>query len=162
MGKVTLRKALELAVATEKAGAKYYQRMSESFADNRGVAEDFAQLARDESGHETQFAELLNQVPRDKRLSEEDEALLRATVMSEFFDKGGLEDTTDIKTPADALVRAVRFERATLFYYQSLKEVIGESEELDHLIAAEKKHVTSLMQVILSDSKFQGIADPWL
>jgi rubrerythrin len=161
LGNITLRKALELAVATEEAGEKYYREMAKKFAGSKEVAEVFNQLALDESGHEMQFKELLGQVPADKEPSEEGAVLLRATSMSEFFAQGKLEDASEIKTPADALAKAMSFERTTLLYYLSLKDVLGESKQLDELIAAEKSHVTSLMRVILSDGKFRSVADPW-
>jgi rubrerythrin len=161
MAEMTLRKALEKAVATEAQGERYYKHMAETFADNLAVATVFEQLAADESEHEAQFKRLLDSVPADQGTGEDGEALLRAAFTIDSFDDKKMEDFADVKTPADALARALAFEKSTLFYYQSLKDVIGESAELDQLIAAEKQHVTSLMKVVISDAEFRGIADGW-
>lgn len=161
MEKLTLRKAIEIAVATEELGAKHYQELAQKFAGKSDVASVFSQLAEDEVAHEAQFKALLKEVPEEKRSTDDDEQglLLRAAATSQFFDKKALEE--GVETAADALAKALAFERSTLFYYQSIKEVLGESPQLDEMIQAEKSHVTILMKVILSDAEFRGLADPW-
>ena len=163
MKSLTLRKAIEMAVATEDLGAKYYQQIAKKFSEDKQIAEVFGQLAEDEISHENQFKKLLDEVPSESDEVGQDDAglLLRAAATSQFFDQKALEDTSDIKSASDALTKALAFERSTLFYYQSLKDVIGESEQLQKLIEAERSHVTSLMRVIVSDAKFRGLADPW-
>ena len=42
-----------------------------------------------------------------------------------------------------------------------MKEVLGESDTLDGVIKAEKAHLTKVMQYIITDSKFRGLADEW-
>ena len=163
MENVTLRKAIEVAVATEELGAKYYKEIAAKFSGEAEVARVFQQLAQDEEAHETQFRRLLDEVPPEKNEVGQDDAglLLRAAAMSQFFDKKMLADTAEIKSPADALTKALAFERSTLFYYQSLKEVLGESNQLQKMIDAERDHVTTLMRVVVSDARFRGLADPW-
>jgi rubrerythrin len=161
MENLTLRKAIELAVATEELGARHYQELAKKFAGQGEVASVFEHLAEDEVSHEAQFRALLKEVPEDKQVAGDDESglLLRAAATSQFFDKKALEE--NIETPADALAKALAFERSTLFYYQSIRDVLGESPQLDEMIQAEKSHVTTLMKVILSDAEFRGLADPW-
>jgi rubrerythrin len=163
MENLTLRKAIEMAVATEELGAKYYQEIAEKFSDERDVARVFKQLAEDEVAHETQFKNLLDEVPPEKDAVGQEDAglLLRAAATSQFFDRKAIANTAEISTPADALAKALAFERSTLFYYQSIQEVLGESPQLQKMIDAEKSHVTTLMKVIISDAKFRGLADPW-
>lgn len=163
MENLTLRKAIEMAVATEELGAKYYSEIAGKFSDETEVANVFQQLAADEEAHETQFRRLLDEVPAEKNQVGEDDAglLLRAAATSQFFDKKALADIAEIASPADALAKALAFERSTLFYYQSLKEILGESAQLQNMIDAEKDHMTTLMRVIVSDAKFRGLADPW-
>jgi rubrerythrin len=161
MGNLTLRKALEMAVATEELGAKYYQEITKKFSSDKEIVEMFGQLADDEVAHENQFKKLLEEVPADEVEQDDAGLLLRAAATSQFFDQKALENTAEIKTVADALAKALAFERSTLFYYQSLKGVLGESPQIQKLIDAEKAHVTTLMKVIVSNAKFRGLADPW-
>jgi rubrerythrin len=158
---MTLRKALERAIATEEAGSRYYREMASLFSGNDAVATVFRQLAEDEHAHEVQFRELIETVPADQETSDNSEALLRAAFTIDTFDQKKAEDFGDIKTPRDALARALAFEKSTLFYFQSLRDVIGESRQLEALIAAEKSHVAQIMKVIISDAEFRGIADSW-
>ncbi len=161
MENLTLRKAIEIAVATEELGAKRYQELAKKWAGEAEVASLFQRLAEDEASHEAQFRALLKQVPEGKKDLGDDEngLLLRAAATAQFLDKKALEEA--VETPVDALAKALAFERSTLFYYQSIKEVLGESPQLEEMIQAEKAHVTALMKVILSDAKFRGLADPW-
>jgi rubrerythrin len=161
MENLTLRKAIEIAVTTEELGAKHYQELAKKFAGEAEVAGLFQKLSEDEVSHEAQFKALLNEVPEANQDLVDDEKglLLRAAATAQFFDKKALEEA--VETPADALAKALAFERSTLFYFQSIKEVLGESPQLDEMIQAEKAHVTTLMKVILSDAKFRGLADPW-
>jgi rubrerythrin len=163
MENLTLRKAIEMAVATEELGAKYYQQIADKFSGEGEVASVFKQLAQDEVAHETQFRRLLDEVPPENDAAGQGDAglLLRAAATSQFFDKKAIENVAEIETTTDALAKALAFERSTLFYYQSLKDVLGESRELQQMIDAEKAHVTTLMRVIISDAKFRGLADPW-
>ena len=80
MENLTLRKAIEMAVATEELGAKHYKELAEKFSDEKEVAEIFARLAQDEVSHESQFRALLGQVPEEKDHVGDDESglLLRA------------------------------------------------------------------------------------
>jgi len=159
---LTLRKALDLAADTEAAAAQRYQELARQFADNPAVAEVFTQLASDEATHEAHFRGVASRVPEGEPSPRDDDSmdLVRASVASEFFKPGGFA-AAEVETPADALLKALGLERATLFFYISLQDVLGESPELGHLIQAEKRHVTSLMKVLLSDAKFRSLDDIW-
>ncbi len=158
----TLKRALELAVATEELGAEYYRHMAARFR-GQSVGEVFTRLARDEANHEAQFKKLLAEVDDAPAPAPDDEAyfLVRAAALSEFFDRDAVDDLESIETPAVALTRALAFEKSTLFFYQSVREAIGASPQLDALVAEEKSHVTALTRVMVSDAAFRGIADPW-
>jgi len=161
--KLTLRKVFDLAISTEEMGAKYYDELARKFAGEAELSGTFAQLAKDETAHAAQFRQLLGDLPTDRAVEEhsDEHLLLRAAVSSQFFDKSFYDAASAVATLKDALARALAFERSTLFYYQSLKDVLGDSPQLNGLIQAEKNHMTALMRVMLSDAKFRGIADPW-
>ena len=160
---LTLKQVLQLAVTTEEVGAKYYADLAEKFAAEKEISEVFQRLGQDELAHAAAFRKLADSAPSDSKVGPEQDSyfVLRAASASEFFVKSGLHAPAGIQTPGDALTKALEFEKATLFYYQSVKDALGGSPELDRLIAAEKGHLMALMRVVVSDSKFRGMGDPW-
>ena len=160
---LTLKQVLQLAVTTEEVGAKYYADLAEKFADEKDIAEVFQRLGQDELAHAAAFRKLVASAPADQKVGPDQESyfVLRAAAASEFFVRSGLHAPATIRSRTDALTKAMEFEKATLFYYQSVKDALGGSPELDRLIAAEKGHLMALMRVVVSDSKFRGMGDPW-
>ena len=161
MENLTLRDAFELAVTTEEIGQKLYRRLAEKFTEEPAIADVFLTLAKDEDFHEEQFKKIGAKLPTNA-----DDAsrygvseYLRATAISEFFTDQGFHKADEIDTVEDALRLAFDFEKTTALFYQALRDEIGESEELDQLIAAEKSHVVALMKVLLSDARFRGLGD---
>ena len=80
---------------------------------------------------------------RDRPLSAEEQDYLRAMSMSEILSRraGLVGDLGSIQSREDALKRALHLEKATLAYYQAVRDVSGPEDVLDSLIAMEKKHV---------------------
>lgn len=161
MNEITIKRALELAVATEELGGRYYQDMAKRFGDNPQVAAIFEDLAAEEAHHEAEFRALVGQIESERPATDDVYYLLRAAALSEFFDPKKLEETSDIGTPAEALLMALAFEKSTLFFYQSLRDTLGPNPQLDELIAAEKSHVTRLTRLIVSDANYGGDLEPW-
>jgi len=160
---LTLRKALDLAATIEDKAAHRYEALARKFADDETVAEVFTQLAKDEAAHGSHFTDLIQGLPDEDALEDKEEALnlLRASAASEVLNPEGLSRTDDIRSPADALHKALDLEKATLFFYQSLKDVLEEGTEVDHLIETEKRHVSTLMKVLVSDARFRSLDDTW-
>ena len=52
-------------------------------------------------------------------------------------------------------------EKATLHYYQAMREVLGENDILEAVIKAEKAHLMKVMQYIVTDAKFTGLSETW-
>lgn len=159
----TVRKATEFAVKTEELGALFYKKMAKKFQDNAEMKEVFDLLARDEELHEQQFRKLLDRTAPDSEFSgsEEGMAVLRVMSMSQFFmgDEGLYgkpEELTDVKS---ALIRAFELEKATLQYYQAMKDVVGENQTVNSIIKAEKNHLMKLAEYLMTEAKFRGIAD---
>ena len=155
----TVRKSIELAIRTENIGAKFYEELAERFKDEAEIRDIFARLAEDEMTHEKQFSKLLETAPGDEKFGPGQQEYLKAASISEFFKTDAFKGIAKIAKPEEAIQRAFRFEKSTLFYYQALKDVIGESKELDAIINAEKLHMTNLMKVILNNAKFRGTLD---
>ena len=157
----TLRESIQLAVTTEQIGRKFYERLARKFADDKAVADLFARLAEDEKAHEKQFKLLLDRVPQEDNQPERFEVyeFLRATAISEFFRKDYFKRLDEISTPAEALGNALEFEKTTFLYYQAIRDVLGDSEELDAIIETERHHVMAIAQVFLTDSRFRAFID---
>ena len=160
---LTIRKAIEFAIATEQMGMRAYAKLAEAFSDEEEMSEVFSLLAKDEQAHAAQFQTLLKSVPSDPDVIGDDEQIryLRAMAMSEFLGGdaglvGGLEKPESLD---QVLVHVLGFEKATLGYYLAVREILGESEPLESIIKAEKSHIARLMKYILTDEKMKELAD---
>jgi rubrerythrin len=160
---LTLKQVLEVAVAIEERGAKYYSGLASKFGGEPALAETFDRLAKDELSHAAQFRKLAAAASPDSSVAPSDPAYysLRAAAVGDFFSDEKAPDPATVRTPADALAKALELEKSTLFYYRAVEDAIGASPELSELIAAEKAHLTAIMRVIVSDAKFRGTGDPW-
>jgi rubrerythrin len=161
----TLRQCVELAITTEQTGAQRYDQLADKLAENPEVARILKRLADDERDHELQFRGLLKSLPEVDKAVGSDLAgeYLRTLAKSEFFEReiAPLEQPAEIKSPADAMAKAMALEKATVLFYDAMKDLLGESHALDTIIAAEKQHVVTLMKVIMTDAEFRGLSDTW-
>jgi rubrerythrin len=161
---MTPRQAIEFAVKTEELGTKFYQQLALKFSDQPELKDLFELLAKDEVMHEAQFRRLLEQTPPDEGVSTGPEfQYLRAMSLSQFFmgQDGLKKKCKEIEGKGDALGIAFELEKATLQYYSAMREVLGENDILKDVIEAEKEHLTKVMQYIVTDAKFRGLADKW-
>jgi rubrerythrin len=162
---LNLRKAVEFAVTTEKHGAAFYDRLAEKFGDNEELKEVFTVLARDEEIHQLQFQRLLEKLPPDEagELGEADREYLRALSVAEIFygNNDALNQVDEMETVEDGLERALGLERATLLYYHAMREVLGESDVLDSIIATEKAHMTRVMKYMMTGAKMRGLLEDY-
>jgi len=162
--KVTAATCVEFAIKTEEIGAELYQGLARKFASDRELRELFEGLGRDEVHHGEQIRSMGERLAprfRDQPVSAEEQHFLRAMSMSDIFSrpKGLAGDVSGVKSREDALERALHLEKATLAYYQAVRDVAGPDQVLDSLIAMEKKHVVKVMQLLLTGARFRGLAD---
>lgn len=159
---LTLKKAVEFAIKTEELGAMAYAKLARKFSDEKNLEDIFQVLAREEVAHGKAFSAMLSKVP-DVEESEGEERwqYLRAMSISHFFGgKGGLLKAADkIKTREDALIRAIGLEKATLQYYEAMKDILEDSSVIESIIRAEKRHVINLMRALMSEGKLHQISD---
>ncbi len=146
----TPRMAIEFAVKTEQAGGVFYRKMAKRLAGDTEIAAVFSKLAEEEDVHKKQFEVLLDTVPQEFAYKSQTErlAVLRATSMSEFFlgEDGIFKNLDEIETREDALHRALRLEKDTLAFYQAVKDLIGDNDILEAMIAAERNHVQEILE----------------
>lgn len=162
---LTLKKAVAFAIQTEELGEKLYRRFAEKFASEKEVSDIFQQLARDEAVHREQFTKLLEVVPEseDDKGSYETGDYLKAMAMSDIFSpkRGPFAHVDEIESGRDALLQAFELEKATLGYYNAMKELLGGNRVLKSVIEVEKSHLINVMKVLLTDAKFRGLQDQW-
>ncbi len=159
---MTPRKAIEFAVRTEELGSRFYKKLAAKFSDQAELKEVFELLAKDEVEHEAQFRKLLEKTPPDEDVSTGPEfQYLRAMSLSQFFmgEEGLNKKSKEIQDKVDAMRIVFELEKATLQYYEAMKEVLGENDTLMDVIKAEKAHLMKVMQYIITDSKFKGLSD---
>lgn len=149
MKKFSAHEVVEQAVQTEKLGYDFYSSMSNKFAKESKLKKLFDALAVMEQQHEKIFLELRDRV-EDHNIENPEEvaAYLRAIVESEFFlgKNRSLPSLEHLKSSADAVKFALGFERETLLYYYSLKDVVEEKETLNEIIEEEKSHIRWLSE----------------
>lgn len=147
MEKFAAREVIEQAVQTEKLGNEFYTEMAKRFREKTELKKLFETLAAQELRHEMVFAELKSRM-KDEEPEGWDEVsqYLRAIVDSEFFlGKGkSLTALENVKTALAAIDFALGFERETLLYYHTLREVTKEKGIVDEIINEEKRHVVWL------------------
>jgi rubrerythrin len=163
MDDISLHKGLKLAVKTEQMGAQFYAKTAAKFPDNADIADIFTQLSKDEQVHEVQFRKILEAAPPEEEGAGnyEVDQYTRAIAISEFFRTEEMKTMGEVNSPEEALGKALSFEKSTLLFYLSLKELLGENGPLDEIIKAEKEHITRLARIIVTDAKFRGIRDNW-
>lgn len=162
---MTLKKAVAFAIQTEELGEKLYTRFAKKFASEKEISDIFQQLARDEVVHQEQFTKLLEVVPEseDDKGSYETGDYLKAMAMTDIFSpkRGPFARVDEIDSGRDALLRAFELEKATLGYYNAMRDFLGDNRILKSIIAVEKSHLVSLMKVLLTDAEFRSMQDSW-
>jgi rubrerythrin len=148
----TVSQVVQVAVEAEARGAKLY----------RDLATRFTVEAE---GREAQFRALQSKLPAGKQgvLGTEQTQYLRAVATAERLLAGsGLTAQSErIGSTKEALERAYALERATLLYYNGMRDTLGRSEVLDAIIEAEKGHLSQVMRYLVTGAKMRGLSDPW-
>jgi rubrerythrin len=151
-----LRKAVELAIGVEERGAVLYRDLAKKWESNAGLRDLFTRLATEEVGHREGFLTLLSSIGARTNDAVLDEACLKAIAHVSFFseESGALKEIANLASPGQVLDKVLKFEKATLHYYQGLKDVLGANPPLDFMIAEEKRHTVEVMRAM------GGLHDP--
>ena len=149
MEKFSIREVIEQAVQTERLGYDFYTAAAKRFRENEKLVKLFDILAGQELRHERVFSQLKEKI-KDENLEgwEEASQYLRAIVESEFFlgRNKSLTSIENLKSVEDAVRHALGFERETLLYYFSLKDVVKEKKMVNEIIDEEKSHIIWLSE----------------
>ena len=147
MEKYSINEVLEQAVQTEKLGNEMYIEMAKKFEKDDKLRKLFETLAVKEHEHEKTFSDLKEKIT-ERRVEnwEEVSKYLRAIVESEFFlgQNKSLPSIDHLENIEDAVRYAIGFEKETLLYYHSLRDLVSERDVIDKLIEEEKSHIVWL------------------
>ena len=60
------------------------------------------------------------------------------------------------------MIENLTIEKSTLVYYDAMRDVLGDSEVLERIIAMEKQHLRQVLKYMMApDSKMRGVSDEW-
>lgn len=145
----SISEVLEQAIQTEKLGSELYFNMAGRFEKNEKLNKLFEMLGLKEQEHEKIFSDLKETVEqRNIENWEEVSRYLRAIVESEFVlgKNKSLPSLDHINNIEDAVRYAISFEKETLLYYLSLRDVVGEKDIIEKIINEEKSHIVWLSE----------------
>ena len=147
----------EIGIQIEKNGRAFYLEAAKKSVDQT-IATFFTELADWEKGHillfETLKAELPDAMRDDMLFDPENEmvAYLQAAADSHVFAASidAAKLVAQCRTPAEALDLALRFEKDSVVYYTTMKQVVADhrgkdkietliQEELNHIVILNKK-----------------------
>jgi len=144
MEKYSISEVIEQAVQTEKLGYQFYTAMADRFKEDTGLKKLFETLGARELVHEKMFSELKEISGAVEREGwEEVSQYLRAIVESEFFlgSNKSLPALEHVNTVENAVNFAMSFEKETLLYFHTMREVVKEKDVVDEIINEEKSHI---------------------
>jgi rubrerythrin len=151
MANYSIQEIVEQAIQTEKLGYDYYNSLAVHFGDDEEIKGLFDFLAGQELKHEQVFLELKDNLMTNDLVDwEEASNYLRAIVESEFFlgSKESLPSIEHIKDRNDALHQAMLFEKETLLYFYSMRDLVKEWDVVDGIIKEEKAHIKKIAALI--------------
>ena len=140
---------IEQAIQTEKLGYDFYSTMAKRFEKDENLKKLFNTLALKEREHEKTFSDLMAtaswQIPENWG---EVSKYLRAIVESEFFlgKEKSLPSLEHLESVEDAVRFAIGFEKETLLYFHSLRDVVEEHVIIDDIVNEEKRHIVWLSE----------------
>ena len=154
---LTAEEILEVAIATERQGAAFYERLATSAQDER-VQEECRRLVEFERGHERTFRHLLGQRDVQRALSSLQAGQLSdeyQQYLSALVDSNMLPDEEKARQLADeagseveAINIALQMEKNTILFYQELQSLLGqEGGVLQTILDEERSHVYQLNEL---------------
>ncbi len=149
MEKYSIAEVIEQAVRTEKLGYQFYTTMADRFREDIGLKKLFETLGAKELVHEKRFLELKEITGEDEPEGwEEVSEYLRAIVESEFFlgKNKALPALEHVDSVENAVNFAMGFEKETLLYFHTVRDVVKEKDVVDEIINEEKSHLRWLSE----------------
>ncbi|MDD4203071.1 MAG: ferritin family protein [Candidatus Omnitrophica bacterium] len=146
----TIIDVVEFAVAIEKNGKEFYEKVSSNFTDKR-VTEIFKKLSEDENQHIVDFTEILDKVKKyspEQAYPEEYFLYFNKIASNHIFNKENFFKIVfkNIKDAIEAIDIGIDFERQSVDFYENIKKIMHEDSRhlIDKLIEQEKVHEKKL------------------
>lgn len=148
----------EMAMDTERNGEAFYRKAME-LAKDQSVRDRFKFLMEQEEEHYATFKKLKESLSgkesRPTAADPEDQGFLYldALVKSRLFTnvREAEELAEKVANEIEALKAALSFEKDTIIFFQTMKELTGENlgkDEIDRIIEEEHKHVILISNAI--------------
>lgn len=146
---------LDMGVQIEKNGRDFYTELQQKTLDPDLSAVSRA-LAREEEKHIAVFEQMLEKarcaVITDTH-ADEYGVYMRALAGEHVFTRQdtGKDAAHMLKTDAEAIEKAIGFERDSIIFYEGMKKIVsaGEVEIVEALVAQEKRHLVRLINLKL-------------
>jgi rubrerythrin len=138
--------AVDLAHQIERCGEAYYDQAVQE-ARNPKVKQLLAHLRDEEQAHSRSFEALLDGIEGadgDWRTEEEYRRWMRGFAKRRVFPDldAAREFVRGLKTDADLIAQAIRFEQQTIEFLEHLRNLVhaDETDVIDELVAEEREH----------------------
>jgi rubrerythrin len=151
-----IEEIIDLAVQIEKNGEKIYRNAIKRVADPR-VCSLLQKLADEELDHVEWFFGLKQSIKSstdDPELMEAGKQIMNSVLGEQAFSLKDV-DFSEIDQIDDLMKLAIEFEKDTILFYEMIRPLIADSEDLDHLeriIAEENRHIDHFQEILVSDN----------
>ena len=153
-----IKEIIDLALQIEKNGEKIYRNALKRVT-NPAVCKLLEKLADEELNHVEWFSNLKQKIKsttENPELMETGKAILNSVLGDQAFSLKDV-DFSKIDRIDDLMKLAMEFERDTILFYEMIRPLLDNTEELGHLdkiISEENRHI-QLFQEILDSGAFK-------
>ena len=145
---------IDLALQIEKNGEKIYRNALKRVT-NPAVYTLLQKLADEELNHVEWFSSLKQKIKSttdDPKLMETGKTILNSVLGDQAFSLKDI-DFSKVDRVDDLMKLAIEFEKDTILFYEMIRPLIDNTEELDHLdkiIAEENQHIQHFQEILNS------------
>ena len=149
-----IEEIIDLAVQIENNGEKIYRNAIKRVADPN-VCLLLKKLADEELDHVEWFSSLKQNIKSttdDPQLIEAGKQIMNSVLGEQAFSLKDV-DFSKIDQIDDLMKLAIEFEKDTILFYEMIRPLITDSEDLDHLdriIAEENRHIDHFQEILVS------------
>lgn len=147
MEKISVINLIETAIKAEDIGIQFYSKLSRRFVRNNQLKMVLERMAKQKIEHKRFFTETLNRVRHNSySISDLDRRYFESIDLAKFFDD--IEVVGDHTKPLAVLTKAFAFEKESILFYQSLRDILGKSSEFDEIIDFCKLHMNLFLEYV--------------
>ena len=149
----SVAEVVDMGIEKEKKRRDFYAAVADCFSEKE-LKDLFGRLRDWEEEHVAKFSEIRGGLDEQDPVESYPGELIgymQALVEDRLYSEvtaGSLREK--IKTPLDAVMQAIGFEKDALLFFQAMKELVNSTrhrEVIDELVGEEKKHIIYLSQL---------------